>query len=282
MDYKRKIKIRDDLPRFVSFKYGLFQPGGDSNAPVLRTIALPYQVQPNGRILCSQLLKVEWNWTPMAVDTVTGGATLGYFDRFVLDAVQNAATSGGLPVAWDSLTDGTEVARNPYSRPSVVHVVDRAAVISGTTAAAGAGGITYQNLFGEKDFGVNGEYPVIPSGQLGMWGFTLNSSATSALGNTFAVASTPHVPPYDRVCRPLIGDTVPGITSQSATSLCTEIRGRVWYRTVELEPYQHLMISNKFKSGSNVNIYTPFYDKTSTLTANPNSAGVPVTGYFGF
>ena len=283
MDSKRyKVMPRDDMPRFVAFNCPLFNCNASNLPPPMKRIALPYQVLPNGRIIASQLLKIEIIWS--AMESIVDPSHQVFLRRFVLDAVQSPHVLAGqlVPMSGDTNTGSWDYLSTPLLNPSVIGCYDRSsAIYSGaTTTSSGMGGMSQNE---EHYFGCSGDYPVVPSGAVHCYGFWVAASATiGPPSSAIAVvagdgnsgfrgfqdvihqkpefnypAGTPSWPPDNQNRQPFVS--------------C-----RLWYRAVELTPYQHIMIVNKY-TNKLPNSGVAEFDKTSPANQSLN----PLRGYDG-
>lgn len=307
--YKRKMSltVRDDLPRFTSAVISIpnCSDVDTTLAPPMKRISLPYQVLPNGNIIASQILKIDIQWS--ACDSMWTGATvaassgISVVRRIVLDAVQNPILVAGQMVACD-LPTNPEYLYAPYTNPSVLGYWDRVQcrATQGTVAAASVGYYMPSPQNESHVFSTCGDYPIIPSGGVYCYGFWTSNNDTgltaeqmfrdrSSIANTnpgyrdmFTAPVSPNFP------NPTTGWNVDNIDPQPYATI------RLWYRVVELTPFQHLMIvqkyTNKVGQSSDENYeklkntgtaWNPVYPNLQDQL-NPNAAGGGnITPWFG-
>lgn len=296
---KQRYPIADPLPRFIPFRVASYNPGTTNNPPPVYNYTLPFQVKPNGKILCCELLEAEINWAPI----VPSGATLYtenaglVFRRLAFDADSDVVDGQAYQNAWGSASS-PDIGLNPFAKPSVVGVVDNAIAFAGPSdtvavGVAGAGGWCTQmkDLNVRYKFGCSGAYPVIPSSQLKIWSFLLNYGTAVGLESTDQyIPSTPALAsPYNQVN--ISPDLVP-VAIANAT-WAPVVTGRIWFRIVEITPMQHLLLCARYTSKdpnpatqvNKYNVTTVTGSETGTLdynvvSQNPNPTA-PLNPFFG-
>lgn len=292
MSYQKKLKVivRDDLPRFTSFVISLPNcDGNNSTLPPMMKIPLPYQVLANGRIIASQLLKMQLIWSPFEGwnDSTTGYHNLR---RLVLDAQQSPIQYLGQPVACDPILQ-PDFLSAPYTLPSVISCTDRVTVTSaGAADAETASCGLSQNQ--DVDFGCMDEYPIVPSGTLNAYGFWITNAALAQFGARVPDSTNIQFGFRDIFKRAVTPNYPPSTAGWSADNVLGQpfVQVRLWYKVVELSPYQHLMIVSKYTNKLPTG-FDEAYEKlknTGSSTAgvypnvsqNPNSS-INVTPWFG-
>lgn len=284
-----RLIMRDDLPRFIPFNY--VQINATDNActaaPPVKRFSLPYQVLPSGRILASELLKIEFNWSAnYFVTTGAEGSNFNILRRFVVDALQSPYSLGTGLAAVDTST-APDWLTMPYESPSVLKVFDRHLACNSQNLTSA--GITFDTLSNslheEYDFGCCGSYPIVPSGSLSIWGFWLaQAAAASSLIGTAPASMLNVNPGYANIfMRPQDNPVNSSHGSDTYNSGNPNpqpyVSGRIWFRTVELTPYQHIMIVQKY-----TNKVGTSSDETYVPPQSPNpqrSNGSNITPWFG-
>lgn len=282
-----KIMPRDDMPRFISFIVPLlnYDGAGLTKPPPMRRIALPYQVLPNGRILAAQLIKVDLHWSPCE-GILNGSKTLAiasWLRRIVFDAVQQPYTFDGQAVPYDpnntsgSGSNGLDSISSPLMVPSVIGCFDRVTAYHQATAGTPAG-LTTSTQSESHIFGCDGDQPVIPSGGLYVYGFFISAgNGTFALhANDFGatlntLSGFPEV--FMRAPEARYNNAV-GYHSDNLATL-PYVTCRLWYRTVELTPFQHIMIVNKYTNKLGMSS-DESYDKLMNTSTAINAATNPI------
>lgn len=249
-DYSKRPRLvyRDDLPRYTYFNLSLanYTDSTSSAAPPVLKLSMPYQVLPNGRIIASQLLRIELNWSPWAVtDSALAVARTITLRRMVVDAIQSPPVVGGIAVAGNVSSD-TSFINYPMSVPSVVKVFDRvASSVGGGTTSTGANSEVSFNE--DYDFGCCGSYPIIPSGTLHLWGFWMSNDGAASASTSYVKSTFNQSSGFGSVYNQAYNLPKPvGFYSDNTTNPQPFVQGRIWFRTVELTPYQHLMIVQKY------------------------------------
>lgn len=274
-DYSKrpKLNVRDDLPRFLPFSYTLANASQATHTapPCMKRFTLPYQVLPNGRILASQILKIEFNWSPVffygASETISNDMC---FRRFVLDAVQQPVQQNGILVPVASPDATTTVISAPYEQPSVLKVFDRFCGVNSTTTAGTDSLSTSESLHEEYEFNCCGNYPIVPSGSLCIWGFWISSNGHSSQDICPITATNLSRWYTDSLAR-AIDYPVPSTGwGNDNGNVQPFVSGRIWYRTVELEPYQHIMIVDKY-TNKRGDLQTDYFDKLLNTNTGTNS-----------
>lgn len=256
MQVKNRYPIADPLPRFIPFYVQSYDPNGTNRPPPVYRFSLPFQVKPNGMILCCELLEAEINWSPIfpnGAGLYTQDAGL-IFRRLAFDATSDQIDGQQQQNAWGSSTS-PEVCYNPYSKPSVMGVVDNCIGWAGpnTTQTIGNVGTTptsvsvtpLKDLNVRYTFGCKGAYPVVPSAQLNIWSYMLVSNNAQFIGGYvpgFTVTA-----PYNQV----FYDAIQAPVSPAVTSSRPNVTGRIWFRIVEITPMQHLLLCARYTNKEN-------------------------------
>lgn len=287
MSKKPRFTLRDDSsPRFTCFWVPLFNCSAATTtlAPPMKKIPLPYQVLPGGRILAAQLLKIELSWSPAFAPSNPSLNGASFNSRLVLDAIQQPPTLNGQLVACDPSTQPDWVS-SPLTNPSVVGFYDRTWLQSLYTDTSVTPNVQrpntslMQNSYEEHYFGCCGEYPVIPSGGLHVYGYItstrsaysgadLDSSLNTSLGYTDIFKRTPDIN-YPQ--------NTAGWSNDNANAQ-PYVQCRLWYRIVELTAYQHIMIVQKYTNKVGMS-GDESYDKllnTGPSSTNPVYPNVPL------
>lgn len=261
---KRKISIRDDLPRSLPFNLPLFciNETSASQLPPVRRISLPYQVLPNGNILASQILSIDLLWSPMAFEA---NAPMLSLRRVVFDAMVSPPISG-----TDISVPPSDGIQYPYNSPSVIAVFDRELASHSGSSSADIPTVTTGSLREQLDLAVCGEYPIVPSGTLGVWGIF----ATNDLGVTnFDKSTVNTTAPYRYLFATPVDVSSPNPSSATVSDENAEevpfAHGRVMYRIVELTPWQHLFVVNKYTNKLNSNDVDTRWDPRANPSINP-------------
>lgn len=293
---KQRYPIADPLPRNIPFYLPSFYPGATNNPPPSYAFSLPFQVKPNGMILCCELLEAEINWSPVFPNLVTSVAQGDglVFRRIGFDAHSDTVDGQQYQNAWGS-SSSPETANNPYSKPSLLGVVDQCMgwVGPATTKTIGATAgeqamLNMKDLNVRYTFGCKGAYPVVPSSQLKIWSFMLlggNAANMPTDGYTPVITMTGN---YPKVLTDFAS------VGESTTPLRTPVvSGRIWFRIVEITPMQHLLLCARYSNKdintvqliNKYNTTTVAGSETGTLdynvvSANPNPTA-PLNPFFG-
>lgn len=290
----RDVQLLDTLPRFAEFKIPLKFPMSASSAqyfPEMQRISLPYQVRPDGKILCAQLLRAELHYSPFVHSQGVSSDGLNNFglywvtQRVVFDAGQKIDTNK----PWASVN--TDPLRNPYSVPSIVGFDERQFArqfIASTTIQPPVehGALYPVEPMRTISFGCGEAKPVIPSGAINIWGFmtmtwddngaAITAPLARANGSSGISTTQQNTTAYDGIgygYSQWLEQQLPdpdGGTETAGPARYAFCQGRLWYQLVLLTPYQHLALADKYRE-KNFEHDVQFYD---TSTINP-ATGLP-------
>jgi len=248
--YKRpklNLVVRDDLPRFQSFIVSLPNVSDHTYSflPPMQKVPLPYQVLSNGRIIAAQLLKLEIAWSP-AEGISAGTSSINLVKRIVLDAVQSPHVSNGVSTACDPNVDPDRFAA-PLMSPSVLGVYDRVMATGSGVTDSDFGNVGVQQLE-EHSFSCCGDNPIIPSGGVYVYGWHNCNSGSAYAASIWPTPNQQNLG-FATIFKRPVSPNYPASTTlwnpdnQNPQPYAT---CRLWYRVVELTPYQHIMIVQKY------------------------------------
>lgn len=259
-----KSVARDNFPRAIDFTC-ISWPNHGNTAARPCTISLPYQVKPDGNILCTEILSADILWTPVALNYADIHLTQPtvIHRRLIFDAStgrkqnisQTPAQAQQGPWAYDPVLHA-DLVQNPYSYDGVVKVVDRVKTYHVNAGIPATLMIAEPevSLSETVDFGCHGSYPIVASPNMNIYSLVTASQFNGAVTEP---GTLDYVPTVDAVGAPPLNPNTDQVFHRAGRSdggtnrRYPAIHGRIMYRLVEITPWQHLLISERYNNHDN-------------------------------